>query len=272
MRIGGHFWTETGLLGSFDSAETFDVNCFQMFIGKGYQPYDVGLHQRVAFRNRKDVKGYLIAAHGPYMPNVCCPSEPQRVTSSIACIVDYIRAADKLGIEFMVFHPGSHKQSTMEDGIECLYESTLEILDLTQDCRTKLLWENVAGGGTQVGHVENVAYVVNAVNDRSKLGMCIDTVHSYADGHPLDQGEYRQEFWDKYRGLTDWVHFNNPDSRVRLGSHLDRHRQNWLDAKWPVDVMLAIAREWGETTPLCMEADPSSYEVNFMILDEAGLI
>lgn len=273
MIIGGHFTGGPGILGPFDIAEEYGVRCFQMFIGSNsYRPYDVGEQHREAFRARKASSKMIVAAHGPYLPNVCATNEPDRIRWSIDCIVSYIDAADKLDIEYMVFHPGSHKTADMGAGIHSLIQATLEILDRTSNCKTKLLWENTAGGGTQVGHVENVATLVEATGDRSRLGMCVDTVHAYADGHSIDQGEYRQEFWKKYESLTDWVHLNNPDQKVCLGSHLDRHRQNWLDAKWPVDVMLAIAREWGESTPLCMESDPSAYEVNLMVLDEAGFI
>lgn len=160
----------------------------------------------------------------------------------------------------------------MAHGISAFIESTKRILERTKDMKVKLLWENTAGGGTQVGRVENVAQCVSVINQRDRLGMCIDTVHSFADGHPLDMPEYRAQFWDKYKGLTDWVHFNNPDPKVKLGMHLDRHRVDWLNGRWSADTMVQIAKEWGPDVPLCMEADPTAYDVNFMILDEASLL
>lgn len=273
MRIGGHFSHGTGLNGPFDVALEHEANCFQMFIGgNSTRPYDVGSHHAEEFKSKKQDLDMMVAAHGPYLPNVCAAHEPDRIAWSIQCIMDYMRAADKLDIEFMVFHAGSHKGSGSPAGFECFVESTHAILQGTKDLKVKLLWENTAGGGTQIGHVEAVAQCVKLIDNREQLGMCLDTTHSYADGHALDADRYRANFWNEYKDLTDWVHFNNPDRKVQRGSHLDRHRQDWLNAKWPVDVMINIAREWGPDAPLCMEADPTSYEVNFMLLDEAGLL
>lgn len=268
--VGAHVAGEFGLLSTFDRVEELGLGCFQMFIGasNSYFPYHIGPKQAIAFRQKKADLNIKVAAHGPYMPNVC---SSKRWDASIKSIVAYMRAANELAIDFMVFHPGSHLGEGMQQGRENLIKATEIILDETASLGIKLLWENTAGGGTQVGHVQVLAEVVAYINERDALGMCLDTTHAYADQHPLDVQTYRTAFWERFGGVTDWVHFNNPDRKVKLGCHLDRHRQNWLEAKWPVEVMLDIAREWGPSVPLCMEAAPDAYDVNLMLLDEAGV-
>lgn len=268
--IGAHFTPEAGNLitAPASTAKHYGASCFQMFVGpnKGYKPFFIGADTVETFKQLKG--GRKVSAHGPYLPNVCCD---ERWQDSVDSIVGYMQAADQLGIEFMVFHPGSHKGLGEDIGRAWFLKASREIVERTKGGKIKLLWENTAGGGTQVGHVDNVARLVREVG-HDRIGMCLDTTHSFADGHNLADHVYRQEFWAKYKDVTDWVHFNNPDRKVELGSHLDRHRQNWLDAKWPVDVMISIADEWGDSVPLCMEADPTAYEVNFMLLDESGFM
>lgn len=280
-RFGGHFANDLGSIGdcgisslSFITApakiaQHHGASCFQMFIGpsKGYEPFRLGQSSIDDFKSARG-EGTVVTAHGPYLPNVC---SNERWRESVVSIVKYMHVADSLGVEYMVFHPGSHKGEGADYGKELLVKATQFIIEQTKSLRTKLLWENTAGGGTQVGHVDVIADVVRLVGPE-EVGLCIDTTHSFADGHNLVDKVYRAEFWEKYSNITDWVHFNNPDRNVTLGGHLDRHRQNWLEARWPVDVMLEIADSWGSSVPLCMEADPSAYEVNFMLLGEAGFV
>jgi deoxyribonuclease-4 len=146
---------------------------------------------------------------------------------SIDAFVVELQRAELLGIPHVVLHPGAHTKSTEEAGIAAVISALDEIHSQTRDLSSKCLLETTAGQGTTLGwRFEQLAEIVNGVQDPDRLGICLDTCHVFAAGYALSsQQEYRatmKEF-DQTIGLDKIgaIHLN--DSKRELGSRIDRH-------------------------------------------------
>jgi deoxyribonuclease-4 len=273
--IGAHLAGGMDVAAPFNTALELGASCFQIFIGNTHTFFPYPITEEMAHKSRalRGSTGLKMAVHGCYVVNICYDG-PERSKYGLGkkSIIEQLKAADRIGADFLVMHIGSHKGEGLEKGLAWLEAATHVILDATKDVKTKLLYENTAGGGTQIGHVDYLHDVLEKVNRSDRIGLCIDTTHSYADGHELDDKAYRDAFWGKYLKHCDWVHFNSPDPKVGIGSHLDRHSLPWNKAKWDQQVMLDMAGELAGKVPLCMEADEDAYSYNMMLLEEAGLL
>ncbi|MDE6770797.1 MAG: deoxyribonuclease IV, partial [Muribaculaceae bacterium] len=133
---------------------------------------------------------------------------------------------EQLGLTMLNFHPGSHLNGISEE--ECLdkiAESINITLDKTQGVTAVL--ENVAGQGSNVGHsFEQLARIINKVEDKSRIGVCIDTCHAYSAGFDLATPELYDQTWKLFDEVIGFnylrgMHLN--DDKRKLGSRIDRH-------------------------------------------------
>jgi len=278
LRIGAHLGD-----GSVSPANLVRVaegrgfTAFQMFVGQqtNYYPYQYSPQQIQEFQSEKARTNMLVAAHGCYIANLCHTGSQNRWRRSVASVVDQLRCCDRLGVDFLIMHVGSPKEQTEEEGRQNLFSAVEAALAEAKPTHTTLLLENTAGGGKQP-HMEALVHVVAQAEQAGidKIGICLDTAHAWADGWDIPNVAERSLLLAQCAPYVKWVHYNNPDAKVERGSHLDRHREAWDSAKWPIDVMQRLAEEWGvgALLPLCMEADSRAYELNWMFLEEAGLV
>ncbi len=131
-----------------------------------------------------------------------------------------------LGLTMLNFHPGSHLNAMTED--ECLdriAESVNIILDKTEGVTAVL--ENVAGQGSNIGHsFEQLAHIIDRIEDKTRIGVCIDTCHAYSAGFDLADPEGYEKTWEDFdrvigMGYLRGMHLN--DDKKPLGSRIDRH-------------------------------------------------
>ena len=132
----------------------------------------------------------------------------------------------KLGLKLLNFHPGSHlKECSEEECLNTIAESINLALRETKDVIAVI--ENTAGQGTNLGNrFEQIAYIIDKIDDKSRVGVCIDTCHTLSAGYDLITSEgYEKTFedFDKIIGLNylKGIHLN--DSKKGLGSRVDRH-------------------------------------------------
>ena len=132
----------------------------------------------------------------------------------------------QLGLTMLNFHPGSHLNAISEE--ECLdriAESVNMTLEKTEGVIAVL--ENVAGQGSNMGHsFEQLAYIIDRVEDKSRVGVCIDTCHAYSAGFDLATPEGYEETWRLFDSIIGFnylkgMHLN--DDKKELGSRIDRH-------------------------------------------------
>lgn len=165
-------------------------------------------------------------AHDSYLINLASPDSELWKKSVDAFIVEMFRA-DRLGIPYLVTHPGAHTTSSEEAGIAAIVRALDEVHRQTRGIKTKCLLETTAGQGSCLGRTfEQLATMLDGVADPDRLGICVDTCHIFAAGYPLGtEKEYKATMrsLDKTVGLKLVKAFHVNDSLKPLGSRVDRH-------------------------------------------------
>ena len=179
-----------------------------------------------AFKNNCETYGYAsgqILPHDSYLINLGHPDKDKR-QKSLDAFIDELQRCQQLGIDRLNFHPGSHLREISEEYcIHLIAESLNFALDQTQGVIAVL--ENTAGQGSNLGYRhEQLADIIFQIEDKSRVGVCIDTCHAYAAGYDLknDYQGVMQDFSDTVGfEYLKGMHIN--DSKVELGSKKDRH-------------------------------------------------
>jgi deoxyribonuclease-4 len=164
--------------------------------------------------------------HDSYLINLASPDE-KLWRKSVEAFIDEVNRADKLGLAWLVTHPGAHLDDTEEAGLARVARALDEVHARCPDVRVRVLLETTAGQGTCLGHrFEHLARILQLVADPDKLGICFDTCHVFAAGYSLSpQTEYRATLkaFDKLIGLSRIRAFHLNDSLKGQGSRVDRH-------------------------------------------------
>ena len=169
-----------------------------------------------------DINIENVICHAPYIVNLGNASDPDKYSFSKNFIKKELARCDEMGITKMVLHPGNAIGITKEKGLDNIASALNEILDGTTKCL--VLLESMAGKGTECGRtIEELAYIINKVERKEQVGVCLDTCHLNDGGYNIkDFDSYLDEF-DKQIGIDKikCIHIN--DSKNEQGSHKDRH-------------------------------------------------
>ena len=181
-----------------------------------------------AFRKACDKSGYTpaqILPHDSYLINLGHP-EREALEKSRAAFLDEMQRCEALGLDRLNFHPGSHLQKiSPERSLDLIAESINIALDKTRGVTAVI--ENTAGQGSNLGFAfEHLAYLIERVEDKSRVGVCIDTCHAFAAGYDLRTAEASDKTFAELErvvgfGYLKGMHLN--DAMKILGSHVDRH-------------------------------------------------
>ena len=163
--------------------------------------------------------------HDSYLINIGSPDE-ETLQKSRAAFLDEMRRAQQLGLTMLNFHPGSHLNKISEE--ECLDQIAREVnAALAQTEGVTAVIENTAGQGTNLGwKFEHIARIIEGIDDKSRVGVCIDTCHTLAAGYDLSNEMGYQFCFDDFENIIGMkylraIHLN--DSKKGSGSHVDRH-------------------------------------------------
>ena len=181
-----------------------------------------------AFRTACDQYGYTpaqILPHDSYLINLGHP-EREALEKSRAAFLDEMQRCEALGLDRLNFHPGSHLQKiSPERSLDLIAESINIALDKTRGVTAVI--ENTAGQGSNLGFAfEHLAYLIERVEDKSRVGVCIDTCHAVAAGYDLRTAEACDKTFAELERVVGFeylkgMHLN--DAMKILGSHVDRH-------------------------------------------------
>ena len=181
-----------------------------------------------AFRTACDQYGYTpaqILPHDSYLINLGHP-EREALEKSRAAFLDEMQRCEALGLDRLNFHPGSHLQKiSPERSLDLIAESINIALDKTRGVTAVI--ENTAGQGSNLGFAfEHLAYLIERVEDKSRVGGCIDTCHAFAAGYDLRTAEACDKTFAELERVVGFeylkgMHLN--DAMKILGSHVDRH-------------------------------------------------
>lgn len=166
-----------------------------------------------------------ILPHDSFLINLGSPDKAKLKLSRIA-FLDEFRRCEQLGLKLLNFHPGSHVNEM--DETECLNLIATGInqtLEQTQGVTAVI--ENTAGQGSNLGHQwEQIAHIIDRVEDKSRVGVCIDTCHAYSAGYDLRSEEGYERVWRDFDEIIGFkylrgMHLN--DDKRELASRIDRH-------------------------------------------------
>jgi len=191
---------------------------------RGKMPSDV---DAALFREKWRESGLLeIVSHDIYLINLASAPGETREKSMVAFREEMERCS-RLGIDKIVMHPGSHLGEGEETGLKRIVEAFDTLFELVPDFTGRVLLENTAGQGTNLGfRFAHLQAIIEGSNTPDRFGVCLDTCHSVAAGYDLLTREgYDATFaeFDRLIGLHRLACFHINDSKKGLGSHVDRH-------------------------------------------------
>ena len=228
--IGAHVSASGGVGNAVLNAEAIGATAFALFTRNQRSWVSKPLPQQEidgfkALLRERGFEPKYVLPHDSYLINLGSPDE-ETLAKSRAAFLDEMHRAQLLGLTMLNFHPGSHLGRISEE--ECLDQIAREInLALSQTEGVTAVIENTAGPGTNLGwRFEHIARIIEGVDDKSRVGVCIDTCHTLAAGYDLstEMGyQFTMEEYERVIGLKYLraVHLN--DSKKGAGSHVDRH-------------------------------------------------
>ena len=228
--VGAHVSAAGGVENAPVNANAIGAKAFALFTKNQRQWFSNPLTMASikAFRDnceKYDYKPFQILPHDSYLINLGHP-EKEPLEKSRASFLDEMQRCEQLGLDRLNFHPGSHLKTISEE--ECMNriaESINIVLDKTKGVTAVI--ENTAGQGTNMGYkFEQLRYMLDKVDDKSRVGICIDTCHAFTSGYNIKSPEgYAETFslFDKIVGFNylKGIHIN--DSKKELATRVDRH-------------------------------------------------
>ncbi|MCI4368488.1 MAG: deoxyribonuclease IV, partial [Thermoplasmata archaeon] len=229
MRLGAHIGIADGLPEAVATAKEIGCASMQIF-SKSPQMWKgppVADEAAAGFRAAVTREGIgPNAIHHGYLINLASPKPPMLRQSRVT-FLDELERAEKLGVDYLIFHPGAHLGSGPEAGLKTLVESLNGAFEKTAGFRVRALIENAAGQGTAMcSTFEEVAGALDGVTDRSRIGVAIDTCHLFASGIDFRTEADYGTMVDRLSsivGTPNVFAFHLNDAKAELGSHLDRH-------------------------------------------------
>jgi deoxyribonuclease IV len=224
--IGAHLSTKGGLHTVFERATAIDASAVALFAKNGNQWKGKELTDEdcTTFAKLRNVRPML--THASYLINLAT-TNPEFHRKSIAALTDELDRAERLGIHAVVLHPGAHLGAGVNAGIDQIARSLDTIHALIPDHKAVTLLETGAGQGTCLGCTfEELGRMLALVDDKSRVGVCVDTCHIFAAGYDIrtrDGYERMVDELERHVGLDNVAAFHLNDSKKPLGSRVDRH-------------------------------------------------
>lgn len=273
--IGSHvgYKKDSQLLGSLNEALGYGANTFMFYTGAPQNtsryPIDDNLSVE-AFKKMKEIglDYSKVVVHAPYIVNLANDDEV-KFNFAVQFLKEELKRCAKLGIKKVVLHPGSHVGFGIDKGIENIAKGLNLVLgeeDVT------ILLETMAGKGSEVGSkLEEIRRIIDLVEDKKHIGVCIDTCHLSDAGYDISKfDEFLDEF-DKIIGIEKigCVHVN--DSKNEMGSHKDRHENIGFGKIGFETLLKVIYNERLENVPKILETPyvdkeypPYKYEIEMI--------
>jgi deoxyribonuclease-4 len=228
--IGAHVSASGGVENAPLNAKKIDATAFALFTKNQRQWKAKPLSDESIrrFKENCEAAGYSpdqVLPHDSYLINLGHP-EPAGLEKSRTAFIDEMSRCEQLGLKYLNFHPGSHLKKISEEA--CLARIAESInLALAQTSKVTAVIENTAGQGTNMGHrFEHLAAIIAGVDDQSRVGVCLDTCHTFSAGYDLvtpDGYEKTLAHFDAVVGFSFLKGLHLNDGKKPMGSRVDRH-------------------------------------------------
>lgn len=228
--IGAHVSASGGVENAPLNANAIGAKAFALFTRNQRQWKSSPLTKKSIslFKERCEEFGYEakhILPHDSYLINLGHP-DPDGLQKSRDAFLDEMQRCEQLGLDRLNFHPGSHlNELSVDDCLARIAESINRTLDQTAGVCAVI--ENTAGQGTNLGYTfEQIAAIIDRVEDKTRVGVCIDTAHTLAAGYDI---KTEQGFTETFRHFDEVIGFSYlrgmhiNDSKKDLATRVDRH-------------------------------------------------
>lgn len=226
--IGAHVSASGGVEFAPVNAHEIGANAFALFTKNQRQWVSKPLTEESIrlFKENCEKYGFkpeYILPHDSYLINLGHPEE-EGLTKSRAAFLDEMQRCEQLGLKLLNFHPGSHlNKIPIEECLSRIAGSINMALERTKGVTAVI--ENTAGQGSNLGNeFWELKYIIDRVEDKSRVGICLDTCHTFTAGYDI-QKDYDHVFetFDREVGFQYLRGMHLNDSKKELGSHVDRH-------------------------------------------------
>jgi deoxyribonuclease-4 len=226
--IGAHVSASGGVENAPLNANKIGANAFALFTKnqRQWSAKELTKESISAFKNNCEKFNFLpnqILPHDSYLINLGHP-EKEPLEKSRTAFLDELQRCEQLGLDRLNFHPGSHlKKIDEEQCLKTIAESINISLNKTKTVTAVI--ENTAGQGTNLGFTfEQIAFIIDNVDNKERVGVCIDTCHAYSAGYDL-KTEFNK-VWEHFDDIIGFeflkgMHIN--DTKKELASRVDRH-------------------------------------------------
>lgn len=228
--IGAHVSASGGVYKAVANAVAIGANAFALFTKNQMRWTDTPLAEKDIEKfkeecNKHGFSPYQILPHDSYLINLGSP-KAEGLQKSREAFLDEMNRCEQLGLVYLNFHPGSTlKEVSVDECLKTIAESINIALDKTNGVTAVI--ENTAGQGSNLGYeFEHLAAIIDKVEDKSRVGVCIDTAHSFAAGYDISTEDGFKDVFERFNEVVGFnylkgMHIN--DSKKGLGSHVDRH-------------------------------------------------
>ena len=227
--VGAHVSISGGVSNAPINAFNIGAKAFGMFVKNQRQWIAKPIEEEEIKKFKKNLaeNGYNpenVLPHAGYLINIANPEKENR-DKSINALIDEVNRCRVLGLKYLNFHPGSHLTLSEEEGIEFVISSINEVLEKTSDII--LVIENTAGQGSNLGNrFEQIAKMIAGIDNKERVGVCIDTCHTFAAGYDIAGKDGYNKVWEEFDKVIGikylrGIHLN--DSKTPFGSKKDRH-------------------------------------------------
>ena len=228
--FGAHVSASGGVENAVRNAQNIGATAFALFTKNQRQWLAPTLteEQITTFRNAMQSAGYTasqVLPHDSYLINLGHPDE-DGLEKSRESFFEEMHRCELLGLDRLNFHPGSHLKRIDDEGsLRRIAESINMALERSKGVTAVL--ENTAGQGSNLGYkFEHLAYIIERVEDKSRVGVCLDTCHTFAAGYDLRTKEACDRTFAEFDSIIGFsylrgMHLN--DAMRPLGSRIDRH-------------------------------------------------
>ncbi len=230
--IGAHVSVKGGVSNAPLEAARIGAKAFALFTGSSnrWASKAISEEETERFKANCEAGGFSpahILPHDNFLINLGSP-DPQKLGMSRKSFIDEMRRCSQLGLTMLNFHPGSHlKEIPVDDCLDLIAESINISLDQTEGVTAVI--ESTAGQGSNLGYeFGQIAHIIDKVEDKTRVGVCVDTCHTYSAGYDLRSEEGYAKTWNDFdriigAGYLRALHLN--DDKRELGSRIDRHEE-----------------------------------------------
>ncbi len=228
--IGAHVSASNGVSQAPINAHAIGADAFALFTRNPsrWASKPISEKEAIAFKENCEKYGYTsdkILPHDSYLINLGAP-EAEKLEKSREAFLDEMQRCEQLGLTMLNFHPGSHLNMMPADDCLDLIAASIN-LTLEKTSGVKAVIENTAGQGSNLGFsFEQIAHIIDKVEDKSRVGVCIDSCHAFAAGYDLSTIDGYADTWRRFDEIIGFkylsgMHLN--DTKKGLASKVDRH-------------------------------------------------